>query len=352
MQLVTYLSVLLAVIAASLGIFGTISVASDTIDSPRDTQFQRSELDVDRVLLRFDVRDDGAAVARVEYRFAREANGSAFTRFRDDIASNRTAYLNRFERRVAQTVENAENRTGRSMNVTNTTIHAETRQLPQPHSVVVYTFVWHGFAAEKQGKLTVGDALAGLFLDKTMQLQISWPDGYRTRTVDNSASEQRANAVIWSGPTWFDREGPRMKLVPEGFRIDPVPAALLLLSGLFAASGGVLWWHVDRSENEQPSAPTADETRPTHPDGDQSDSSQKPGVDPELMSNEERILWEITRRGGRVKQQELVAELDWSDAKVSRSVSALRERDAIERFRIGNQNVLSASTDEDHEEES
>jgi uncharacterized membrane protein len=64
-------------------------------------------------------------------------------------------------------------------------------------------------------------------------------------------------------------------------------------------------------------------------------------VDVELLSNEERILGEIERRGGRVKQRELVAALGWSDAKVSRAVTSLRKDGTLDGFRIGNENVLS-----------
>lgn len=360
MQLVTYVSVLITVIAAPLGVLGA-TVASEDVEHSADTQFQQSEFDADRVLLRFDVRDNGTAVGRVEYRFALNGtNRSAFTQLQRDITSNQTAYLDRFERRVTQTVWTTENTTDRPMDVTNASVRAETRQLPQPHGIVVYTFTWHGFAAEENGELRMGNALAGLFLDEEMQLQISWPDGYQAQTV-HDASEQRDHAAIWRGPMWFDQEGPRVVLDQDGPQIDPMPVALLALSMLFAISGGVFWWRADRSETEQTTTPDSrgqqpanhdHGSHPANPDGGQSPESTtfEPDVDPELMSNEERILWEITQRGGRVKQQELIAVLEWSDAKVSRSVSALRERGAIERFRIGNENVLSVAENGDEEE--
>ena len=66
MQLAIYLSVLFTVVATPLG-----AVAVDARPAePVGAQFQRAELDADRVLLRFDVREDGSAVASVEYRFA------------------------------------------------------------------------------------------------------------------------------------------------------------------------------------------------------------------------------------------------------------------------------------------
>lgn len=52
----------------------------------------------------------------------------------------------------------------------------------------------------------------------------------------------------------------------------------------------------------------------------------------------------------RIKQQEVVAQLDWTEAKTSQVVSGLREDEDIEVFRIGRENVLSLP--DDHQESS
>lgn len=352
MSPVMYLFMLVAVVAAPLGALGTVPIYSGTIDQPANTTVEQAELDADRVLLRFDVREDGAAVARVEYRFALDEsnNTTAFTRLQQAVMGNQTQYLERFERRVNRTVRTAENATGRPMRVTNATVRAETRQLPESYGVVVYTFTWHGFAQVENGELRVGDALAGLYLEEDTQLQISWPAEYEAQTVHDSVNERRDHAAIWVGPLWFDREGPRLVLGQDGLPVEPIPVALLGLSVLFAGSGLVLWWRAGRSNDDGRPAPTPVGSQSTDSDGGQSvETASDMAVEPELMSNEERILWEINQRNGRVKQQELVEALDWSDAKVSRAVSALRERGAIERIRIGNENLLSVPADGEEE---
>lgn len=363
MQLAIYLSVLVAVVAAPLGVLGATMDAPKEIAPRGATQVQQTELDADRVLLRFDVRDSGTAVAVVEYRFALDETNetTAFTRLQSDITANQTQYLSRFERRVTTTVRTAENATGRQMRVTNATVRAETRQLPQPYGVVVYRFTWHGFAAVDDGQLSVGDALAGLYLDDGVQLQISWPDGYHARTVQDGVTEQRDTAAIWVGPTWFDQQGPRVVLAQDGILLDPVPVVLLGVSLLFALSGGAFWWRARQRDDGRSSTPTPPSTEApsTNPDGGEApemtrdvDPEPDPPIgDPELLSNEERVLYEIAKRGGRLKQQELVTTLDWSDAKVSRVVKTLRDRGDVDGFRLGNENVLSIPTTDDEPEE-
>lgn len=354
MEAAVHLSVLLAVVASLAGPPGVLPVDAGGIEYPSDKSVRQSGPDPDRVLLRFDVREDGSAVARVEYRFALETTNdtAAFTRFRGDVAANRTRYLDRFERRVTGTVRAAGNATGREMRVSDATVGAETRQLPQPYGVVVYSFTWHGFAEVTDGELRVGEALAGLYLDEETRLQITWPEGYAARVVQESADERRDRAAVWTGPTWFDREGPRVVLVREGFRLEPVPAALLASSALFALSGLAFWWRASRwtAAPAPTSHPAPDGSGATGPDGDRGATTDSPGetagttgetVDEALLSNEERVLRELKRRGGRAKQGELVSALGWSDAKVSRVVSGLRERGDVEAFRLGNRNVLS-----------
>ena len=59
----------------------------------------------------------------------------------------------------------------------------------------------------------------------------------------------------------------------------------------------------------------------------------------------------LDANGGRMKQQTVVGELGWTDAKTSKVVSKLRDQDEIESFRIGRENVLRV-IDEDNEDTS
>jgi hypothetical protein len=357
MQLAIYLSVLVTVVVL-LGVPGAAPVDSEAGGRHFGSLLQQSDLDVDQVLLRFDVRGNGSAVASVEYRFRLDGTNdtSAFSRLEADVNSNRPQYLDRFERRVNRTVETASNATGRSMRVTDAAVRAETRQLPRPYGVVVYTFTWHGFAAVEGRQLSVGDALAGLYLDEGVQLQITWPGTYDTRRVHDGVSEESDRAAVWTGPLWFGQDGPRLVLAQRGTQFDAVPIVFLGLSAAFALGGIAFWWRGRRDRDDAVGQPRATPSRST--DGPSRASSDPPmgstpwqPPDESLMRNEERVLREIADRGGRVKQQELVSALGWSDAKVSRTVSTLREQGAVEGFRLGNENILSLSTADDETED-
>ncbi len=69
--------------------------------------------------------------------------------------------------------------------------------------------------------------------------------------------------------------------------------------------------------------------------------------DEELLSNEERVLKLVRENGGRMKQQEVVDELDWTEAKTSQVVRGLRDDDELEGFRLGRENVLKLPEEDD-----
>jgi hypothetical protein len=58
------------------------------------------------------------------------------------------------------------------------------------------------------------------------------------------------------------------------------------------------------------------------------------------LSNEERVLRLLRENGGRMKQQDVVQTLGWTDARTSQIVSGLREEEKLESFRLGRENVL------------
>ncbi|ELY61512.1 hypothetical protein C491_01602 [Natronococcus amylolyticus DSM 10524] len=64
-------------------------------------------------------------------------------------------------------------------------------------------------------------------------------------------------------------------------------------------------------------------------------------VDPELLSDEERVLRLLRRNGGRMKQGSIVSETGWSNAKVSQLLSQMADDEEIEKLRIGRENLIT-----------
>jgi len=64
-------------------------------------------------------------------------------------------------------------------------------------------------------------------------------------------------------------------------------------------------------------------------------------IDPELLSDEERVERLLRQNGGRMKQASIVTETGWSNAKVSQLLSSMDEEDRVDKLRIGRENLIS-----------
>ncbi|WP_254545622.1 helix-turn-helix transcriptional regulator [Halomarina pelagica] len=327
-------------------------------------------IEPDDVLLRVDVARNGTAYWVLEYRTRLDEPNvtEAFAGLREDVRAHPDRYSDRFARRMRDTVATAEAATGREMRLRNVTVSAESRPLPQRYGVMVYSFEWRGFAAREGERLLVGDALAGLFLDEQTQLVVGWPEGYVPARVDPPPDERGNATATWNGPAEFGAGGPTLALAPASGAPPLAPVALAAGAVVALAAGGLLYLARGRAlrpladPSGAPAGATASDatgggpeagtdapatdapaTDPPVTDATPSDAAPDdgPNVPPELLSNEERVLRALERSGGRMRQQELVAELDWTEAKTSQVVGRLRDADEIESFRLGRENVLS-----------
>lgn len=88
---------------------------------------------------------------------------------------------------------------------------------------------------------------------------------------------------------------------------------------------------------------SGDETR----SGDSSPAEQGAGdvtvPDDRLLTDDEFVCSLIERRGGRMKQSQIVDSTGWSKAKVSRVLTRLDEDGAIEKLRVGRENLVELS---------
>ncbi len=365
-------AVLVVACCLAVGVLAGASAGVGGVDTG-DVVFQEEAIDPDDVLITVEIDADGDAVWSIEYRtrLVTDDNETAFEAFRSDLEANPEAYTDRFRGRMETTVADAESATGREMSVSNVSVTAERREIPQEYGVVVYRFRWNGFADVEDGRITAGDAIGGLFLDEQSSLILSWPESHELAEASPDPTERRDGAVVWVGPTDFTAGEPRIA-AERGSVVTAVPSWLpllvgaLLLVGVLAAyirrgreatsdaDGTAATPDADGSaatpERAESAAATAAGAEPGDAenanDGEAEDEAAPP-ADEELLSNEEQVLRLIEREGGRMKQKRVAEELDWTDAKTSQVTTGLRDEGELDGFRLGRENVLSLPDDDE-----
>ncbi|WP_049928820.1 helix-turn-helix transcriptional regulator [Halopiger goleimassiliensis] len=312
--------------------------------------------DADEIHIEVAIQENGSATFTVDYRFD---NGSEeWAILSEDVEANPEAYAAAEAADWNETLEAGMNETDREMELSNVSVTTETSTTPVDLGHVEFSFRWSSFAYVHLNRMEVGDALVGFTLVDDTTLQLSWPDRYTVQEVDPAPSNPPDGSVFWEGDnTEFAEEQPRLVLIENGgtsvetteTEDDPTLAWLVVASALggLAALGVVGWWLRRDGATRRPPETAADGT--TTADHAVTDGDHD-GPPPELLSNEERVLQLLERKGGRIKQQEVVSELEWTEAKTSQVVSNLREDDEIDVFRIGRENVLTLAGEDDEDD--
>ncbi|MFB6120164.1 MAG: helix-turn-helix transcriptional regulator [Halobacteriaceae archaeon] len=301
-------------------------------------------------LIHVHLRENGSARWTITYKLelVTENDTAAFRELQDDIRTNTSSYVDEFAAGIDATVADASNATGREMTARNYSVSTSHDRI-QDLGYVTYEFTWAGFAAESRDRIVAGDALAGFFLESGTTLRFSWPAPYDLRSVQPPADESE-NSVSWSGAeTTFGASGPRVVVTKGGGGPPWALTAGIVLVGVGAAAGAFVYLRRREAEAEdtpaetEPATPGESETAPTaggeaEAEAEAETETEEPPA--ELLSNEERVLRLLENRGGRVKQQEIVSEFDWTAAKTSQVVSEMHEAGQIEKFRLGRENVI------------
>ncbi len=324
--------VLTAAVGAAGAAGGGLGAAQQTVDA-------------DTVSLRIGLAADGSADWRVTYRVELDTANetAAFEELASDVDTDPSPYVDRFTSRMRRAMWTAENATGRDMAIGNVSVDARTASLPQgTYGVVVYRLEWTGFAATADnGTLMAGDAIDEFFLDDRTSLTVAWPDEYGLLSHEPTAATVENGSVTWQGRRDFGPGEPRIVVAP-GAAGGETPGAggvgvfpILIALALFFAVGGWLYY---RREGGAP--PTDDGSGSVTGGAGTAEGAGETPPD-ELLSNQERVLHLLESNGGRLKQQQVAEELDWTDAKTSQVVSDLREAGDVESFRLGRENVLT-----------
>ena len=332
----------------------------------QDDPGERSALeDADEIHIDVFIHENGSATFTVDYRYTIDENRSSeeWDTLRTDVETNADAYATGEADRWSEILAEGQAETEREMALSDVSVETDTSTAPREVGHVAFRFEWSSFAHVELNRIEAGDAISGFTLPEDTTLQFHWPEAYTIyEGPDPSPDDSNDNSVFWDDEgTEFASDQPRIVLIEnaadetepddgDGGPAVPwlaVAAALLFLVTVGAAG----WWirgeqvrtrRLSRKSSPESSSATADRT---------ADGGQPEGPPPELLSNEERVLRLLDEQGGRIKQQAVVSELGWTEAKTSQVVSGLREAEAIEVFRVGRENVLVLPEDEDENED-
>ncbi|RZV12178.1 hypothetical protein BDK88_1069 [Natrinema hispanicum] len=318
--------------------------------------------DADRIHIDVFIAGNGSAQVTTDYQFYPDENGSMaeWESLAENISNNRTWYVTEERRGWNETLTKGENATDREMNISNLSVETDTDPQPEEIGHARVTFQWSDFAHVELNRIEAGAALSGFTLSNETTLQFRWPEAYTIYEsdgepqVDPSPDERSDRSVKWEGEKTFPDDQPRVVLIKNGDSATgqtpadggpPMPWVIVFLALALLATVAIAGWF--RSRNRPRSGGTDGGTDVAwRADGSSAADSSMTETPPELLSNEERVLQLLEQRGGRIKQQDVVSELDWTEAKTSQVVGDLREDDEIEVFRIGRENVLSLPDDE------
>lgn len=281
--------------------------------------------DFDAVTVRIAVGHDRRAEWTISYRYGFDDPDAraAFERWNRSRRGPPGRFVDQLR---THAVPAAESRTGRSMSVGNATVRAD--QVTPTSGTITYRFTWTNFAGRSDGELVVGDAIAGYRLGPREALLIEWDDPYRRVRVAPDPDAARDGVVRWDGERLFASDRPVVALDGGG---PVLPMWALALLGVVIALGAG-WTGRDAIARVRTRAASGDAT-----DGGADDGTD----DLDLRTDEEVVLDALDRHGGRMKQQTLLDEVEWSRTKTSDVVTDMHEAGQIDRFRLGRENVIT-----------
>ncbi|ELY92832.1 hypothetical protein C483_06782 [Natrialba hulunbeirensis JCM 10989] len=258
--------------------------------------------------------------------------------------------------------------------------------------VITYTYTWTNFAETDGDRIYLGDALqtsnsdrpAITALGASQRLVIESPPNYGLQTPTQLSwngyhefSDDEFDIVFLRGAepssslSWFSLPlvlGASLLAVVLAFgvlaayrysRDEPLPGVphIASLLGIGAAETDSADADTETATQSDPRQPA--QGRATHsPDSGSGSGSPPPNtagdgtqleftepadedIDPELLSDEERVQRMLAGNGGRMKQAAIVSETGWSNAKVSQLLSQMDEDGQIEKLRIGRENLIT-----------
>lgn len=256
--------------------------------------------------------------------------------------------------------------TDREMSVRNVSRTATVRN---GTGVLSLSFTWTNFVTDTDTGFVIRDAVLMpdnrtwlASIGPSQRLVVETPDGYQ---VTDTRFGLDNGSVVIDGPHTFREplsisyqqtsvEGPPAEpgaplwsLIGGALVVGLILAAAVYVRRRDSADGAppdATDGPVDAGVADTPSPERGgDVDADAGTDADADEGTETDGVDPALLSDEERVEHLLDRNGGRMKQARIVRETGWSDAKVSQLLSTMADEGRIEKLRLGRENLISLS---------
>ncbi|MFO7927679.1 MAG: helix-turn-helix transcriptional regulator [Halobacteriota archaeon] len=384
--------------------FGGATTGSATADSQSGFgDLTAEEFETDRTLFRILVYGNASAEWTFQYeqRLESDAAVEEFETYAERFNTEETESYRNFRTRATSLAGSGTNVTGREMTAVSFERNARVEERPPAGNevgVIEMSFVWTGFAEVDENRIVAGDVFVdGLYVGSDQELRFDHGPDLRFESVsptpDSTASARlnESQSVSWLGERQFTDRHPRIVYLPHSAEsastptatasgadqttVTPVTAgsllpviglALVLLFGLGAAiayrssgfstvleSGRRSYDDADTSvaDDEVSNAMGAASTETTERtssdgsvasgDGAEAHAAQPAVPDEQLLSDEERVVSMLESHGGRMKQVDIVNNIEWSKSKVSMLLSEMEDDGLVSKLRVGRENIVS-----------
>ncbi|WP_253738986.1 helix-turn-helix transcriptional regulator [Halohasta salina] len=321
-------------------------------------QIATDQPEPDNTVTRIDLRPNGDAVWTIQFRtrLSTSAATEKYEAFQAAFSNDTSQYLGPFEERMTAVVAGANQQYDREMRAVEFQAKTSVQEVPNRWGIVSFQFRWEGFAAQNDEQWVVGDVFAGgLFISEGDVLEIAAPEGYTVSSSAPAPDETTDGVVQWSGREDFADGRPRVVAAPVSAL--PVDSTLIpaIVGLVVVVAVGVLAVRRHRSTSEQSTGsdqlPTDeaavddDHTGPAtasdaSPSDVTTDAEAPTGREYDLVTNESQVVDVLEQHDGQMKQADIVDALDWSKSKTSRVLSEMADDGAIEKIRIGRENVI------------
>jgi hypothetical protein len=283
------------------------------------------------------VQEDGTALWQLEYRTPLAGDGElkVFDNYTHDLPS---VYLPELRDLMQRSAAQASVATSRPMAVSNVSGNAMVQTSPTGnYGVVVYSFIWSGFA-RPDGSITIGDAFAGgLYLARDSTLVIRYPAGW-TVTSAEPAPDQQRDGLVWYGLRSFGAGEPRIVLGRSGLPVLPIVMGILIIAVILA--GFITYRRRTGKTTVTIAEETADDPGPE-------DVQVPPLTEAEEAGLEERILHLLAASGGEQYQAEIVKTLGLPKSTISSALNSLHRKGVVQKVKKGRENLIRLVRNQD-----